>query len=376
MRVVVNALYLRPGKVGGTERYLRELLTELARLAPDWQWDVVVPQEGAGVFRRAPGNVNEHVAPVMGVHRVRRTITEQTWLVWQGRRINADLCWNPGATIPMTSPLPQVTTIHDCQSKIFPEYFGFIERAAIEANVYAAVTRSRVLLVPSEATATDLVALYGADPERLEVTPLAASEAFHPGPDGSILDDDRCRLDALGLKSGSYLLSVAANLPHKNLPIVFEAHTQLGNSPEDPILVWTGPDDPAEVNRLARRCDARVRTLGWLPPADMPALYRGARASVLASSFEGFGLAALETLACGTPLITTPQAAIQEVVGSAALMTEDFGAQALTGAMRRLLSDPGLEADLRRKGPERASRFSWRRCAELSLAAFEQAAYK
>ena len=116
-----------------------------------------------------------------------------------------------------------------------------------------------------------------------------------------------------------------------------------------------------------------VRFLGYVPPADLPALYSAADLFVFPSLYEGFGLPALEALACGTPVVTSSVSALPEVVGDAALQVDPLDVEALAEAMERLLRDDGLRADLRERGLRRAEEFSWERTARQTLAVYERA---
>lgn len=375
MRVAINALYLRPGQVGGTERYLREILRAAISLEPDWRWNIFVSEEGRSAFSDMEGSVREITAPVRAENRTRRLLIEQLWLPRKIRKSRAHVCWNPGASLPVFSPGPQVTTIHDCITRHFPQNFGIIERLAIETNVKAAALRSRTLLVPSCAAAADLAASYRTHPRRIVPTPLAAGAPF--GPKKKPGEEDV--IGGYGLRPQGYFLSVASTLPHKNLPLLFGAYAAARiRVPDLAPLVWTGPGNAGEVQRLAAKAapGAPIRTLGWVPAEAMAALYRGALATLLASSFEGFGLAALEALSCGSPLLTTPCPAIQEVVADAARVTQGFEKGELAAEIAELATNTLLREELTNKGPLRAATFSWNETARLTLAALRSAAYE
>lgn len=377
MRVGINALYLRPGEVGGTERYLRELLPALAAEEPASEWVIYLTKKAAATFRDLPESVRVVAMPALTAARSIRSATEQSWLPLQFEKDRVDLVWHPGATVCVPSLLPQVTTIHDCQSKYFPQYFGRIERNAIEFYVRAAVRICGKILTPARAVKRDLIQYYGALTTRVSVTPEGVSPEFHPGELSESERDTLGTLHESDLRVGEYLLCVASSLPHKNLPLLFRAYAQAAKSrPDLPPLAWAGSGNPKKVLKLARELgiESRLKILGWVAPGIVPLLYRGARAVVLASAFEGFGLAALEALASGVPLLTTPTEPVVEVTGGAALVTGGFQLDELSNALTRISFDDELRERLRSRGPERASAYSWAECARLTLAAMRQAA--
>ena len=106
-----------------------------------------------------------------------------------------------------------------------------------------------------------------------------------------------------------------------------------------------------------------MRSLGYVDDADLPGLYAGARAFVLPSRYEGFGLTCLEAMACGTPVVAADRAALPETCGDAALLVDPDDGAALTRAVRIAATDPAAREALRAAGLRRAAQFSWDRTA-------------
>jgi glycosyltransferase involved in cell wall biosynthesis len=117
-----------------------------------------------------------------------------------------------------------------------------------------------------------------------------------------------------------------------------------------------------------------VRQLGYVADADLPALYRAAELFVYPSLHEGFGLPVLEALACGTAVITSRSSSLPEVGGEAALYVDPLDPGDIRRALAELLGDEARRRELAARGPAQAGRFSWRRTAEETLAAIEDAA--
>jgi glycosyltransferase involved in cell wall biosynthesis len=111
---------------------------------------------------------------------------------------------------------------------------------------------------------------------------------------------------------------------------------------------------------------------GYVPEIDLPALYTGALCFVYPSFFEGFGLPPLESMQCGTPVITGDRTSLPEVVGDAGLLVDPYDIKAIAGAINRLIDDPDLRASLSLKGLQRARQFNWTTTAAMTLAIFER----
>lgn len=210
--------------------------------------------------------------------------------------------------------------------------------------------RSAAVVAGSEATAAEL---RSALPElgRVPVVQPGLGPEFSPG---------------VGRRGDRYVLHLGSDDSRDNTETVVAAFeracSRLGASVR--LLVAGGARAPAVDG---------VEHLGRVSDHELVDLYRGAGAFVDASLYEGFGYGPLEAMACGTPVIASDVPAVREVVGDAALLCDPRSADAITGALVRVLEDPGLADDLRRRGLERARGFTWERAADELLGALEEA---
>jgi len=117
-----------------------------------------------------------------------------------------------------------------------------------------------------------------------------------------------------------------------------------------------------------------VRLIGWVDEDDKPALYRGAACAAFPSHYEGFGLPVLEALGCGAPLVTSNASSLPELLGDAGFAVDPDDVQGLAGAILSCLVDEALAAELGRRGPEQAARFTWAQTARETLAVYNEAA--
>ena len=379
MRIAVNALFLVPGQVGGTETYLRRLLAEApALLAPGEELLVFANAENAETLsadlRGAP---RTKVVPtgVRAASRVRRVLFENLALPRSLAAAGADVLWNPGNAAPLRAPCPQVTTVHDMQYRRFPEDFPPLALAAMRLLVPAAVRRSARTIAVSEFSRSEILSLVpGASPERVVAVPEAADPFFAEDVPGETVA--RRALELAG--SGDPLLLVVSNsYPHKSLETAALAFGRLCGRFPHRLLVVGRPrlGEPALAAALAALPDpSRAVRIEYASRADLAALYRAADLLLFPSRYEGFGLPVLEAMSAGLPVVAAREGSVPEVAGDAALYARAGDPEDFARAASSLLSDPAARARLSAAGRERAALFSWRRAAERTLDVLRSAA--
>jgi glycosyltransferase involved in cell wall biosynthesis len=353
-RIGVNALYLIPGGVGGTEIYLRELLKALAELDPlneylvftnlETQADLVPRQAN---FQWKPQAVHARIRPA-------RILWEQIVLPFEAARYRLDVLFNPGFTAPAFAPCRQVTVFHDLQHKRHPEYFRWFDLPFWRLLLWTAAHRSHRLIAVSEATRSDLLRFYRIPKERVAV--------IHHGVEPAFALLDRSHLE-------SYLLCVSTLHPHKNLSRLIQAY---GQKKRDFRLILAGMRgfhaEPVERQIQEMGLQDSVQITGWLPRDELYALYARALAFVYPSTFEGFGMPVLEALAAGIPTACADIPPLREVAGDAALFFDPLNEDEIASAIESITNDAPLRERLAQAGPQRAGGFSWQRSAAQTLA--------
>ncbi len=355
MRIGVNALYLIPGGVGGTEIYLRRLLAALGAIDRENEYFVFANLEtGADLIPRQP---NFHWKP-QAVHarfRPARILWEQIVLPVEATRYRLDVLFNPGFTAPVLAPCASVTVFHDLQHKRHPEYFRWFDLPFWKLLLGASAHRSRRLIAVSEATREDLVRFYGLSPDRISVV-------LH-GVEPQFFTLDRTR-------TAPFVLSVSTLHPHKNLERLIRAY---GSRKREWRLVIAGMRgfhaDALDALIAELRLQDSVELTGWIPREELLQLYARARAFVYPSTFEGFGMPVLEAMAAGIPVTCSDIPPLREVAGEAALLFDPLNVEAISNALDRTAADSELRAALEKAGPERARAFTWERAARETLAA-------
>ena len=342
LRIGVNALYLIPGGVGGTEIYLRNLLAALAEIDSVNQYVVFTNREtGADLVPRRANFVN---APqgVNAAFRPARVLWEQWVLPFAVSGHRLDVLFNPGFTAPIICGCPMVTVFHDLQHKRHPEYFRWFDLPFWNFFLWASARRSRGLIAVSGATRDDLERYYG-----------VGARVIHHGVEREFFEIARARAPK------DYLLCVSTSHPHKNLITLLRAFGQAGGLP---YLVMTGVRGFAarEVEEMA---GDSVKITGWIPRMELYELFRGARGFIYPSTFEGFGMPVLEAMAAGVPVACSDIPPLREIAGSTVHYFDPASETEIRDALERLAAGT-ISTEAAQK---RAAEFSWEKTARETL---------
>ncbi|HIE39142.1 MAG TPA: glycosyltransferase family 1 protein [Anaerolineales bacterium] len=286
-----------------------------------------------------------------------------------------DLFYSPDFILPPILPdVRTLLTVHDLSFLHYPDHFVPKLVRYLSRAVPRSIARARRVLADSEATRTDLIQFLGVPPESVEVLYSGVDPRFRPEPEPG----ERERLQSrYGVGERSYVLSVGTLQPRKNYVRLIRAFARLRLAPLCPeTLVIAGGRGwlYQEIYAEAEKHPDRVRILGFVDEADLPALYREAALFVFPSFYEGFGLPVLEAMACGVPVVCSNASSLPEVAGAAALLVDPHDEEGLTEAMERALADEGLREEMVARGLEQAARFTWERAARQLLATLDAVA--
>lgn len=356
MLVVVDA---RRAEDFGIGTYVRCLVRALARREARWRF-ALLGRPGGERAVAAP-NVEWLDEPSAGYG-----LRELARIPRRARALGADLFFAPHYVLPAGMPCPSVVTIHDDVHLRFPNQLPRPRGVALlyaRTTLRRAVRSAAAIVTVSHAAKRGLVESLGPDAARAVVVPNGVDPEIAAPPSAAELSRVRERL---GL-ARPFVLFVGNAKPHKGLDVLLRAFETVASRAADVDLVLAG--DVASASAAPRVVNA-----GRLPRRELAALYRLARAVAVPSRYEGFGLVALEAMACGAPVVAADGGALPEVVGDAGCVVAAGDAGALAEALLDVLSDRDGAAAMAARGVERARSFRWEDGAQVMAEVFRAAA--
>jgi len=368
VRIGINALYLIPGHVGGTETYLRNLVRALAEIDGKNEYLVFINKESRGIFERLAPNIRVVLCRFRATRRPLRILYEQTILPLRMRLRGLDAILNAGMTAPFFTSARSVLALHDLQHENQPENFPRVQRFFLQTIIRKSARSADHIITLSQKARADIISTYGIPAERVSVVYLAAdTKTFHRYP---VEKTEEIR-EKYSLPP-RFIVYLASSLPHKNYRRLLPAFREVLKTDPGVRLVLTGARDYGEAEIKARirelGLEKDVVMLGWLPFEDIPLLYSASTMLVFPSLHEGFGLPIIEAMACGVPVVCSDIEPMREVAGGAALLVDPMSEEAIAGGMIKALADADLRRRLIQKGLKRAQDFTWEKTAKKTLA--------
>ena len=353
---------------GGNETYIRNLISALAEIDQSNQYTLYFCQsQAAEQWRNRFANFAVRLLPAPTP-----LIRVPVALDFELRKRPVDVL-HVQFTAPLFCPAPIVTTIHDLAFEHHPETFTRRGRMQLKLTVRNTTRRAAHILTVSEFSRQDIIKTYGVAPEKITVTHNGCDEIFNPNfasPDEAFTIKNKFGI------AREYLLALGSLQPRKNLIRLLRAYTTLRknhpNFQHQLVIVGRQLWLTNEIMRQVQHHEfaADIIVTGYAEDKDLPALYRSATALVYPSLFEGFGLPPLEAMACGTPVITSNNSSLPEVVGEAGLLIDALDENSIGQAILQVCSDETLRNKLSNAGIERAKIFSWQAAARKTLAVY------
>jgi glycosyltransferase involved in cell wall biosynthesis len=348
----------------GNEVYVRSLLSALAGLNPKSELVAYVSADTAAQY--LPASI-----------RTRRVATNPFLrlgfdLAMRVRQDRPDLL-HVQYTAPLACPVPVVVSVHDVSFLEHPEYFTRERAWQLQFTVRRTVKRAARILTGSEFSRSSILKVYGdLDEDKVVVVPNAAASEFRPLSHESATAAVRERFSI----GAPFVLSVGDLQPRKNQIGLIKAFTRLVNAyPQlKQNLVLAGKETwfADQVHKAARDSGVsdRIQFFGFVSDDDLLQLYNACDLFVFPSFYEGFGLPALEAMACGRAVACSHTSALPEVVDGAAILFDPYAIDEIVRALADLLLDRELRARTERLGLQRAAHFSWQKTAQRTLEVF------
>lgn len=353
----VNLLYVRPGYLGGTVRYARELLKHWGQL--DRFRLVIYAQRGA--FRLEESALSY---VLMRDFRVigglaGRVLFEHALLPFVAQRDGVDLLFSPGFVSPLWGRFRKVVTIHDLYYRLFPRYVRRWQRRYWQLFVPLSLRRVNAAIAVSDATRTDICTAYPWAAPRVKRIHSGADALVQSGPSSA--------------EVSPFCLVVGNVTPNKNIQTVLAAFADLRKSGLECRLIVVGADRfglfAKALNDLPGNLE--VELLEHVDDSTLAVLYARATCLIQGSRYEGFGLPVLEAMNAGCPVIASDIPALREVGGDAAVYFRPESAADLANTIRRLFENEDFRSQMIKQGYDNSLRFRWRESARQTAELFD-----
>jgi glycosyltransferase involved in cell wall biosynthesis len=297
----------------------------------------------------------------------------QVQIGWQVQRLGLQMVHDPTGTGPLGLCLAKrVTTIHDVIPFVNPKACTTLDRLIYRFWLPVIVQRMDAVITVSSFSKLDLSKYLNIPGRNIFVTYQATDSKFRLLAEAEIAP-------VLGRNGVArpYILYVGSLEPRKNLLRLLDAYQQVLKWSRHWRLIIVGARNYWKSSPVAEKVkqlglQGQVIFTGYISDEDLPSLYNAADLFVFPSLYEGFGLPVLEAMACGTPVVTSNSSSLPEVAGDAAILVDPYSVEAIYAAMRRVLEDPELAKELRRRGLERALQFTWEKTARETIAVYEK----
>ena len=355
----------------GFGRFTRELVKALAKRSSDFSYTLLLDREADREFPvEVLSSPTKRTVTEAAVGEGHRSIEDMLRLSRAVVKAKFDLFFFPAvySYFPLLARTPCVVCFHDTIAERHPELTFPTRKNALFWNLKSRLAKlqaTRVMTV-SEASAWDLSLVLGVPRERIDVVTEAADPIFRP--------IERAR--------EPLLVYVGGLNPHKNLIGLLRAMPAVLAKRPDVELAIVGDtskrgfyDNVDDLMRMVKSdplLEKRVRFTGYLSDEELVVLLNGAAALVLPSLLEGFGLPAVEAMACGTPVLASRRGSLPEVIGDAGRFFDPLSSDDIARAILGFIDDPALQVELQMKARARAAGFTWDRAAELAELSFER----
>ena len=358
IRVLINGRYLTQA-ITGVQRCAAETVRALDALVAqgeypgeEWSFAVLVPP--------APDvHPSLTAIPIRVVGWTRGQVWEQLELPLHTHQ---GVLLNFANTAPVAAR-HQCVTIHDASVFAVPQAYRAAFRSWYRILIPALGRRADRIVTDSRFSRDELIRWAGIPEHKLLVVPLAGEHIL------SVPSDSRI-LRRHGLGSRPFLIAVGSDAAHKNLGAITRAADLIGQHDYD--IVVAGGRNPSVFEVQANGSAGRLRRLGYVTDGELRALYENATCLVCPSLYEGFGLPPLEAMACGCPVIASTAASLPEVCGDAALYCDPHDPQDIAHKIERMLREPELRVELRKRALLRSQQFRWADSARSIMTAVER----
>lgn len=265
-----------------------------------------------------------------------------------------------------------IATFHDLSFVHYRDTQPKYRLQFLDCEIPKSLEQADALITPSEFIKQEIIKHYGYPTENIHVTPLGVATGFKP----YTQSETKTTTLKYGLTHKQFILSVATTEPRKNLPRLLAAYTQLPHKLRTltPLVLvgskgWLNQDIEKQIKALVNQ--GQIISLGYVSQIELQHLYAAAKITAFPSLYEGFGLPIIESMASGTPVLTSQNSAMQEVAGGHAMLCDPKDINSIEVGLRGALELQSWLQQASTEGLKHSEKFTWERCAELTIEAYK-----
>ncbi len=369
MNIGINASALSAQK-GGASFYILNIVKALAQTDADNRYFIFTTKAAKDQFSDLPSNFK--IVPCAPLKTLARLLWEQSFLpLIVCKKFKIQVLFSPNYTAPLIHfGFFSVVTIHDLSFFPLSEYYPR-SRRFFRQIIHLSVKSSDKVIAVSEFTKNDILKYIGEYENKIRVIYEAADVKFLSKPAAEKIDDIKKRYKI----NKKYILFIGFLEPRKNLERLLSAYSMIKDDVDYDLVIvggygWWYEQTLLKVNELG--IAERVIFTGYVNDSDLPLFYRGAVIFAFPSLYEGFGIAALESVFSDTPVLASNNTALPEILGQAAEYVDPYDTEGIASAMRRLLKSEETLSLLRANCEAVKTKYSWRKAAQETLELFKE----
>ena len=367
---------------GGMRAYLQSLLMNFATQAPQHQYMLFTPDWADPLLDELPPNVEVVTLPGVPLSRIRRSIYQQTALPAALNRHRLDVFFATATVAPLACRAPVVLAVQFTQFYQWPTAYGRFRTAYLKLMLPLSLRKARQSIIFTENAKDDLIRWTGVSSTKVQVVPHGLSNTLWHVADLPV-DAPEQAIGASLTGGRPYILYISATYGYKNHDRLIRAFGLLKQRHRIPhVLLLVGSEVTvsfASLQAIAAEvgvADSVIFT-GRQPSHDrVMSTHLGATMAVVPTLYETFGFPVLEAMACGCPVVTSNCGSMAELAGEAAILVDPYDIESIANGIAQLLQDSALRQSLIERGRKRASVFTWKQSATLTLQVLERAAHK
>jgi len=364
MNIAVNTRFLLPHKMEGFGWFTFEVVKRIVEQHPEHNFFFFFdrPFDKKFVF-------SDNVTPIVLYPPARHPILYKIWFDFSVTRAlkkyKIDVFFSPDGYLSLKTKVKQLGVIHDLNFEHYPQDLPKTARAYYKKYFPLFSKKASHLITVSQFSKQDIVTEYNVDEKKITVAHNGASDKFKP-----LSEIKQLAVKKQYSNGIDYLVYVGALHARKNTERLFQAFNKfktVSNSNIKLIIVgeklFKSEKDTSDFENLNHKSD--IIFTGHLPIEEVVKVVASAKALILVSYFEGFGIPLVEAMSCGVPVITANVTSLPEVVSDCGLLVDPFSVDDIANAMNTLIENEALQKSLSEKGLERAKQFSWQKSSEI-----------